>query len=293
MKVSYFNKSLWLVAIFICVYAFAADAAKPLKVYILAGQSNMQGQGLFTTFPHIAMDPATLPMYKKMFNDDGTARVFDDIWISTLGCAQGGAAGRLMGEKSGKLTTGYGAYRKGIKIGPELTFGIYMQEHVKEPILIIKTAWGGKCLFLDFRPPSAGQYEFAPGVEKNDIVLKERREISGRFYRLMIAHVKKVLSDIKSVYPDYDPQQGYEVDGFVWFQGCNDFGDSFTYPEAGKPGSFDEYTRLMGCLIRDVSREFNAPSMKTVIGVMGINGSLERETAGNRTQVHSMALRVP
>jgi len=250
---------------------------RPLKVYIMAGQSNMQGQGLHTTFPHIAMDPKTLPIYSKMFHEDGTARVLDDIWISTIGCARGGPEGKLMGVKSGKLTTGYGSYRRGVKIGPELTFGIYMQEHVKEPILIIKTAWGGKSLFLDFRPPSAGRYEFAPGVEKNDKVLEQRREIAGHFYRLMIEHVRKVLSDIGSVYPDYDPKQGHEVAGFVWFQGCNDFGDAWTYPNPAAPGGFDEYTRLLGCLISDVREEFDAPAMKAVIGVMGINGSLEGE----------------
>jgi len=36
--------------------------AKPLQVYILAGQSNMQGQAKVTTFEHIGMDPATKPM---------------------------------------------------------------------------------------------------------------------------------------------------------------------------------------------------------------------------------------
>ena len=35
--------------------------AKPLQVYILAGQSNMQGHAKVTTFEHIGMDPATKP----------------------------------------------------------------------------------------------------------------------------------------------------------------------------------------------------------------------------------------
>jgi dienelactone hydrolase len=189
-------------------------------------------------------------------------------------------------EKSGKLTAGYGyGYGNAAQIGPELTFGIYMQEFVKEPILIIKTAWGGKSLCIDFRPPSAGPYQVGKEtredrLKRGDDVAKieeKRRERSGHYYRLMMGHVKKVLADIKQVYPGYDPAQGFEVAGFVWFQGCQDFGDTTTYPNAGKPGGYDEYSRLLACLIRDVRKELNAPNMRAVIGVMGINGSLDGE----------------
>ena len=62
--------------------------------------------------------------------------------------------------KEGKLTVGYGAGGREPKIGPELTFGITMQQHVGEPILLIKTSWGGKSLNTDFRSPSAGPYQF-------------------------------------------------------------------------------------------------------------------------------------
>ena len=37
----------------------SSAAAKPLKVYILAGQSNMEGHAAVRTFDHIGMDPAT------------------------------------------------------------------------------------------------------------------------------------------------------------------------------------------------------------------------------------------
>ena len=38
-----------------------AAEAKPLKVYILAGQSNMQGQAKVETFDYIGDDPNTAP----------------------------------------------------------------------------------------------------------------------------------------------------------------------------------------------------------------------------------------
>ena len=37
----------------------------------------------------------------------------------------------------------------------------YQLDHFKEKVLLIKTAWGGKSLYKDFRPPSAG--DGAPG----------------------------------------------------------------------------------------------------------------------------------
>ena len=128
----------------------AIAAAKPLKVFILAGQSNMQGQAKVSTFEHIGMDPTTKPMLAEMLGADGKPKVCERVWISSIGCAEA--------EQTGKLTAGFGA--SGEKIGPEFTFGLYMQKFTDAPILLIKTAWGGKSLNTDFRPPSAGPYVF-------------------------------------------------------------------------------------------------------------------------------------
>ncbi len=37
------------------------SAKEPLPVYILAGQSNMQGHASVSTFDHVGMDPKTAP----------------------------------------------------------------------------------------------------------------------------------------------------------------------------------------------------------------------------------------
>ena len=91
-----------------------------------------------------------------------------------------------------------------------------MQKLLDEPILIIKTAWGGKSLHTDFRPPSAGPYEFNEAQlerfrkQGKDIeaIKADKAKATGHYYRLMIDHVKKVLADIKRVYPDYDAAAG-------------------------------------------------------------------------------------
>ncbi|MFT7677501.1 MAG: hypothetical protein ACI8QC_001479, partial [Planctomycetota bacterium] len=169
------------------------------------------------------------------------------------------------------------------KIGPEFTFGIYMQEALQQPILIIKTAWGGKSLHTDFRSPSAGVYELndsqVVSMEKRGLDLKEERAklklSSGVYYRLMIEHVKHVLADIERVYPGYDEKQGFELAGFVWFQGWNDLVTREVYPNRDRKGGYDKYSEWMAMFIRDVRKDLKAPELPFVIGVMGVNGPLE------------------
>ena len=168
----------------------AKNTTMPLKVFILAGQSNMQGHAHVRTFDTIGMDPKTAPILDEMRNADGTPRICEHVWISSIGSADE--------EQVGRLTAGFGAKVRGPKIGPEFTFGIYMQKLLDEPILIIKTAWGGKSLHTDFRPPSAGPYEFNESQlerlkkQGKDIeaIKADRVKATGHGYRLMINHVR-------------------------------------------------------------------------------------------------------
>jgi len=116
---------------------------------------------------------------------------------------------------------------------------------------------------------------------------------SGEFYHHMITHVKKVLGNIKRVVPDYDPQQGYELAGFVWFQGFNDMVDSWVYPKGGSPGGYDEYGQLLTMLIRDVRKDLSAPKLPFVIGVMGIGGEQVGPPQSNFRQAQLMPTSLP
>ena len=245
---------------------------KPLKVFILAGQSNMQGHAKISTFDYIGKDPKTAPMLKEMLGPDGKPKVCERVWISYVSPDRGEK------EISGKLTAGFGG--SGEEIGPEFTFGIYMEKLLGEPILLIKTAWGGKSLNTDFRPPGAGPYEFNEEQLENlkkrgkDIAAEKaaKAEATGKYYREMIEHVKKVLADPKKVCPAYDPARGFELAGFVWFQGWNDLVDSGTYPHRDKPGGYDAYSKVLAQFIRDVRSDLKAPKLPFVIGVLGVGG---------------------
>lgn len=259
--------------LFVTLLAYAPlTYAQPLQVFLLAGQSNMQGHAQVRTFEHIGMDPATKPMLDEMLNADGSPRVLDRVWISSVGCADN--------EQTGKLTTGFGASQNGPKIGPEYTFGITIEKYVQGTILLIKTSWGGKSLNTDFRSPSAGPYEFNETQLANfrkqgkdiEAMRAEKQMATGVNYRLMIEHVRHVLSDIKRVVPDYDASKGFELAGFVWFQGWNDMVDGSTYPQRDMPGGYDAYSHAMAHFIRDVRKDLNAPQLPFVIGVLGVNG---------------------
>jgi len=274
-----------LTAALLCVLS-PISSAKPLKVFILAGQSNMEGPANISTFDYIGDDPATEPLLKMMRGSDGKPTVCDDAYISYL---TGVDANNF--SLSGKLTAGYGSMwgqeptKPGTNIGPEFTFGLTMSAALGEPILIIKTAWGGKTLNTDFRSPSAGPFEFPkavldawaphpqgahgiPSAEAIPKALAERQAQSGVYYRLMIEHVKKVLGDPKQAYPQYDPKQGFEIAGFAWLQAWNDMCDGGYYVN----NDYTLYGDLLAHFIRDVRKDLNAPKMPFVIGVAGFGG---------------------
>lgn len=82
----------------------AAD--KPVKVFVLAGQSNMEGQGFIAADPkwndgkgsleRLTKDPATADRFKHIVGKDGRWAVRDDVWVHYL-------------DHKGQLTIGYGA----------------------------------------------------------------------------------------------------------------------------------------------------------------------------------------
>jgi hypothetical protein len=73
----------------------------------------------------------------------------------------------------------------------------------------------------------------------------------------MIAEVRRSLADLKKDFPKYDGR-GYEVAGFVWYQGWNDGVD----PKNAVP----EYEQNLVNLIKDVRKDLKAPNLPFVIG---------------------------
>ena len=167
-------------------------------------------------------------------------------------------------KKSGKLGVGYGGGGK--KLGPEFGFGLSMAKKVEGPILLIKTSWGGKSINYNFRPPSAGPYQLND-KEKAGGKADEIKKNAGLNYRMMNESIQNVLGNLKENHPAYDADAGYEIAGFVWFQGYNDqFSDEFR----------DNYKDNMISFIKDVRKEYQVPKMPFVIGVLGTGRTAEK-----------------
>ncbi|MFZ9938480.1 MAG: sialate O-acetylesterase [Luteolibacter sp.] len=195
---------------------------------------------------------AALEAYKK--DVVAASAVSDRVHINSIADSN---------RKSGKLSVGYGA--SAAKIGPEYGFGLSMAEKIDGPILIIKTSWGGKSLNYDFRPPSAGPYQ-PNEQQKAKGNPEEIVKNAGLFYRSMNEAVHKVLDNLKENHPAYDPAAGYEIAGFVWFQGFNDQFD---------PAFKANYKDNMVAFINDIRSEYKTPKMPFVIGVLGTSQTKE------------------
>ncbi len=263
------------------VSATANVFAKPLKVYIMTGQSNMQGKARLSTMPAMAADPETKALHDKIVDADGKPRVYKNVHVAALSSRRGKEQTR-----NGPLTIGFGgsAGEGETAFGTEFAFGATLYEHLKEPILIIKVSWGGKSLCVDFRPPSADPYQVQPHVvkymkshnvyEKLEKSLADKRKKSGVYYDKMMKFVKTVLADPGKYCSAYDPKEGCELAGLVWFQGYNDAIDGHTYETKG-PDAYKKYSRLLAHFIRDVRNDLKTPNMSFVIGVMGLGGNTD------------------
>lgn len=243
----------------------AAAKKQPVAVYILAGQSNMEGKAQNPLWEVQAIAKPTSEFFAPMrdkANEQWVTR--DDVFIKFFG-------------RHGPLTLGYGSNKR---TGVEYAFGLRVGDAHDEPVLLIKTAWGGRSLRKDFRPPSVGlpaddvlQKELDQAVhnvqtrneknKRNDALptMAELRGSYGKDYRAMIAEVNAAMRDCGKLFPGLAGAE-LKLRGFVWFQGWND--------QYG--GAELEYEQNMQHFIRDVRKDLDEKDLPIVIGVMGQNG---------------------
>ena len=144
---------LWLTAAIVFVSFHGPAMAEPpakaaVKVFILAGQSNMEGHGVVKgrpgqkgTLETLSQDPATAARYRPLLDKEGEWVVRDDVWLSYY-------------DTKCPLTIGRSAARNAI--GPELAFGWVVGDYLDEQVLLIKFGPGGTSLAGPWRPPSSG-----------------------------------------------------------------------------------------------------------------------------------------
>lgn len=245
----------WVLMAWVAAVPGRAADVQPVAVFLLLGQSNMEGHGRIQADPthnggrgsleFLVRDPATAGHFGPLRDTNHPWRRRDDVWISYL-------------DRRGPLTAGFGARKE--LIGPELGFGWVMGDALAQPVLLIKCAWGGKSLAVDFRPPSAGKPPYSLGAA-TDAALAADPAILGRYYRETLALTKAALADLKTLVPGSDGR--HVLSGVAWHQGWNDrISDRFNA----------EYESNLGHLIRDLRRDLGVPHLPFVIAETGMNG---------------------
>ncbi len=258
-----------LIGLTLAASAASVGAAETVKVYILAGQSNMEGKAQNKLWEHQATDPKTSEFFAHLRSGDQWV-VRDDVFIKFLG-------------RSGPLTLGFGSPNR---TGSEYEFGYVMGEHHESPVILIKAAWGGHSLYKLFRSPSN-----PPSQEMLDKELADRQERTrknneknnrndplptmdeikseyGSSYRNMISEVRETQDNFETMFPPLKGKQ-LEIAGFFWFQGWNDQYN----------GAETEYEANMRHFINDVRKDLDAPKLPFVIAMMGQNQSNEPKGA--------------
>jgi Carbohydrate esterase, sialic acid-specific acetylesterase len=256
-------KSFFAFGLLLTIAAAPRAADAPVKVFLLAGQSNMEGKAPNALYDHQATDEKTKAIFAHLRKDDKWIER-DDAFIKFL-------------NRKGPLTLGYGSPGR---TGPELEFGTVMANHFEAPVVIVKAAWGGHALAKQFRPPSAGKPSAAwikkeldqaqNNVKKNNEKNKKNDPLPteadilkpyGTSYAAMLAEANDMLADPGKHFPTLKGKKA-ELAGFVWFQGWND-----------QYGTENEYEANLKHLIHDVRKDLNAPKLPIVIAAMGQNGS--------------------
>jgi len=198
----------------------------------------MEGQGSIEHLEALVADPATAPRYSHLMNE--TTRewvVRDDVYVRYNSW-----------RRMGKLTTGFGFRTH--KLGPELEFGHVVGNRHDETVLILKTTWGGCSLAADFRPPSSEEPEYDYTLMDDhcsEFLASAGNLTIGHRYQEMMDLINETLSDISYVIPDYDGS-GYDILGFVWFQGFSDMIDD---------RKVAEYDINLRNLLDDVRKDLN------------------------------------
>lgn len=231
-----------------------ANHAKKVKVFILMGQSNMIGMGDIEpetskgTLIHLTK---TMKKYPFLLDAEGKWTVRQDVHYYDARVKKGAAL---------SVTA-----NNGRSIGPELGFGFVMGHLLDEPVLVLKSCIGNRSLGWDLLPPGSKQFTFdgriyagykdTPDSWVEGQPKKEVNWYAGKQYDDDMTNAKEALKNIANIYPGYKGQ-GYEIVGFVWWQGHKDTGNA---------AHASKYEENLERLIESLRKDYDAPKAKFVL----------------------------
>lgn len=259
-----------------------ADMSKPVKVFMILGQSNAVGLGSVTGDKPGTLENAvkTEKLYPFLVDDAGN-------WVERKDVRNV----QVMVGKGGGMSLSHNEWMtvKGKTMGVEYGVGHQLGNAIDEPVMVLKSCIGNRSLGWDLLPPGSKSYDFTSKDKSGQEVIytyagyKESPMkwikgtkpepigwYAGKQWDDDIANAKKVLSELSTYYPEATK---YEVAGFFWWQGEKDAGDE---------GHSAHYEENLVNLIKALRKEFNAPDAKFVMGTIG---EVSKGMAGNSGKI--------
>jgi hypothetical protein len=242
-----------------------ADMSKPVKVFIVLGQSNTLEMGKVKGDKEGSLEYAVKSenLYPFMVDDAGSWTTRQDV--RNLHVMGSGGPGKSSVKRNDWLTVSGG------KIGIETGIGHQLGNALDEPVLILKSSIGNRSLGWDLLPPGSPSYEFedkgktyvyagygqSPDKWEKGTEPKRIGWQAGLQYDGDVARAKDVLKNLGEYYPG---AKEYEVAGFIWWQGDKDRYNA---------GHAVKYEKNLNNLITALRKDFNAPKAKFVCATLG------------------------
>lgn len=247
----------------------AADISKPVKVFIVMGQSNTLEMGAVGGDKDGALEKAVKGenLYGFLTDAEGKWTVRQDV--RNVSVMQKG--NNMNVYRNDWLTI------SGNKIGIEIGIGHQLGNAVEEPVMVLKSSIGNRGLGWDLLPPGSESYEFTgmdnktkkettwvyAGYKQSPNRWEKGTEpvpigwYAGKQYDDDTANAKKVLAEIGTYYPGATK---YEIAGFIWWQGDK---DRYDVAYASR------YEKNLVNLIKALRKDFNAPDAPFVCATLG------------------------
>lgn len=260
-----------------------ADMSKPVKVFLILGQSNAVGLGSVTGDKPGTLENAvkTGKLYPFLVDEAGN-------WVERKDVRNV----QVMVGKRGGMSLLHNEWMavKGRTMGVEYGVGHQLGNAIAEPVMVLKSCIGNRSLGWDLLPPGSKGYDFT-GKDKSgkevtytyagykESPMKWEKGTAkpepinwyaGKQWDDDIANARKVLSELGTYYPGATK---YEVAGFFWWQGEKDAGDE---------GLAARYEENLVYLIHALRKEFDAPKAKFVMGTIG---EVTKGTTGNSGRI--------
>ena len=248
-----------------------ADVTKPVKVFLILGQSNAVGLGSVTGDKPGSLETAvkTEKLYPFLIDDAGN-------WVERKDVRNV----QVMVGKKGGMSLMHNEWMavKGRTMGVEYGVGHQLGNAIEAPVMVLKSCIGNRSLGWDLLPPGSKGFDFTTKEKKTgkevtytyagykESPMKWEKGTpkpeaiawyAGKQWDDDLANAKTVLSELANHYPGATK---YEVAGFFWWQGEKDCGDE---------GLSARYEENLVNLIKALRKEFDAPKAPFVMATLG------------------------